>query len=115
MTINTNKKINHTKSKTMKQRKNIWRERPWLLLAALFAWLLPQTAAADLSYEDDPDNYSVELGGSNVIWFTAPCYDTSGADTWIQVGNLRVSVDGASPVTIFTWKSETNIDNDNTT
>ena len=99
----------------MKQRKNIWRERPWLLLAALFAWLLPQTAAADLSYEDDPDNYTVELGGSNVIYFTAPCYDTSGADTWIQVGNLRVSVDGASPVTIFTWKSETNIDNDNTT
>ena len=57
----------------------------------------------------------MELGGSNVIYFTAPCYDTSGADTWIQVGNLRVSVDGASPVTIFTWKSETNIDNDNTT
>ncbi|MBQ7472695.1 MAG: hypothetical protein IJS97_09820, partial [Prevotella sp.] len=59
--------------------------KPWqmMLLLALFAWLLPQTAAAELSYEDDPDNYSVELGGSNVIWFTAPCYDTSGADTWI--------------------------------
>ena len=100
----------------MKQRqKNIWRERPWLILLALFAWLLPQTAAADLSYEDDPDNYVVELGGSNVIYFTAPCYDTSGADTWIQEGNLRVSVDGADPVTIFTWKSETNINNDNTT
>ena len=91
------------------------RGRPWLLLAALFAWLLPQTAAADLSYEDDPDNYSVELGGSNVIWFTAPCYDTRGADTWIYDGNLRVSVDGADPITIFHWESETNIDNDNTT
>ena len=26
-----------------------------MMLLALFAWLLPQTAAADLSYEDDPD------------------------------------------------------------
>ncbi len=98
-----------------KHQTSIRQWRPWLVLLALFAWLLPQTAAADLSYEDDPDNYTVELGGSNVIYFTAPCYDTSGADTWIQEGNLRVSVDGADPVTIFTWKSEKNIDNDNTT
>ena len=93
------------------------RGRPWLmlLLTALFAWLLPQQAAADLSYEDDPDNYTVELGGSNVIYFTAPCYDTSGADTWIYDGNLRVSVDGADPITIFHWESKTNIDNDKTT
>ncbi len=81
----------------------------------LLAWLLPQRAAAELTYEDDPDNYVVELGGSNVIYFTAPCYDTSGADTWIQEGNLLVSVEGANPVTIFTWKSETNINNSNTT
>ena len=98
----------------MKQRKNIWRERPWLMLLAFFVWLVPQQAAA-LSYEDDPDNYSVELGGSNVIYFTAPCYDTSGADTWIQDGNLQVSVDGAEPYTIFHWASEKDIDNDNTT
>ena len=90
--------------------------RPWLMmLLAVFAWLLPQTAAADLSYEDDPDNYTVELGGSNVIYFTAPCYDTSGADTWIYDGNLRVSVDGADPITIFHWESKENIDNDHTT
>ncbi len=99
----------------MKQSSTILRGRPWLLLCLLFAWLLPQTAAADLSYEDDPDNYTVELGGSNVIYFTAPCYDTRGADTWIYDGNLRVSVDGADPITIFHWESETNINNDNTT
>ena len=99
----------------MNKTTNILRGKRWLMLLALFAWLLPQTAAADLSYEDDPDNYTVELGGSNVIYFTAPCYDTSGADTWIQKGNLRVSVDGADPVTIFTWKSETDINNSNTT
>ena len=95
----------------------IRRGRPWqiLLLTALLAWLLPQRAAADLSYEDDPDNYTVELGGSNVIYFTAPCYDTRGADTWIYDGNLRVSVDGADPVTIFHWESKADIDNDKTT
>ena len=99
----------------MEKNSNILRGQPWLMLLALFVWLLPQQAAAELTYEDDPDNYAVELGGSNVIYFTAPCYDTRGADTWIQEGNLRVSVDGADPVTIFTWKSEKNIDNDNTT
>ncbi|MBR0046500.1 MAG: hypothetical protein IJP75_06410 [Bacteroidaceae bacterium] len=99
----------------MKKNLNVLRGRPWLVLLALFAWLLPQTAAADLSYEDDPDNYTVELGGSNVIYFTAPCYDTSGADTWIYDGNLRVSVDGADPITIFHWESKTDIDNDKTT
>ena len=94
---------------------NLRRGRPWqwMLLLALFAWLLPQTAAA--SYEDEPDNYVVELGGSNVIYFAAPCYDTSGADTWIYDGNLRVSVDGADPITIFHWESKTDIDNDKTT
>ena len=94
---------------------NLRRGRPWqwMLLLVLFAWLLPQTAAA--SYEDEPDNYVVELGGSNVIYFTAPCYDTSGADTWIYDGNLRVSVDGADPITIFHWESKTDIDNDKTT
>ena len=57
----------------MNKTTNILRWKRWLMLLALFAWLLPQTAAADLSYEDDPDNYTVELGGSNVIYFTAPC------------------------------------------
>ena len=99
----------------MIQTLNILRGRPWLVLLAVFAWLLPQEAVADLSYEDDPDNYTVELGGSNVIYFTAPCYDTSGADTWIYDGNLRVSVDGADPITIFHWESKANIDNDHTT
>ena len=91
---------------------NLRRGRPWqwMLLLVLFAWLLPQTAAA--SYEDEPDNYVVELGGSNVIYFAAPCYDMNGADTWVYDGNLRVSIDGADPITIFHWASETNIDND---
>ena len=31
----------------MKQKKNILRGWPWLILLALFAWLLPQRAAAD--------------------------------------------------------------------
>ena len=88
------------------------RGRPWqmLLLLALFAWLLPQTAAA--SYEEEPDNYSVSLGGTTTVYFTAPVYSQEGADTWIYDGNLRVSVDGGEYTTIFHWASETDIDSD---
>ena len=94
---------------------NSRRGRPWqmIMLTALLAWLLPQTAAA--SYEDDPDNYTVALGGSNVVYIQAPVYDTSGADTWVYDGNLKVSVDGGTETTILHWSSETNIDNNNTT
>ena len=89
----------------MKQRKNIWRERPWLILLALFAWLLPQQAAAAPYYVEDPDNYEVALGGSNVVYFTAPVYDQDGLDMWIHNGKLTVSVDGGTPYTIFSWSS----------
>ena len=89
----------------MKQRKNIWRERPWLMLLALFAWLLPQQAAAAPYYVEDPDNYEVALGGSNVVYFTAPVYDQDGLDMWIHNGKLTVSVDGGTPYTIFSWSS----------
>ena len=90
----------------MKEKANILRGRPWLMLLVLFAWLAPQKAAA--SYEDDPSNYTVSLGGSNIVYFTAPVYDTSGADTWVYNGNLRVSVDGGSTNDIFYLKSANN-------
>ena len=89
----------------MKQRKNTWRWRPWLMLLALFAWLLPQQAAAAPYYVEDPDNYEVALGGSNVVYFTAPVYDQDGLDMWIHNGKLTVSVDGGTPYTIFSWSS----------
>ena len=78
------------------------RGRPWLLLAALFSWLLPQTAAAE-QFIHDPDNYSVSLGGSNIVYFTAPIYDQKNADQWVENGQLQVSVDGAAPKSIFMW------------
>ncbi|MBR0202411.1 MAG: hypothetical protein IJQ44_08130 [Bacteroidaceae bacterium] len=96
----------------MQQNTNILRGRPWLLLLLLFAWLLPQEAAA--TYVDEADNYTVSLGGSNIVYFEAPVYDTDDTDTWIEKGNLKVSVEGGSETTIFTWESETNIDNSNT-
>jgi len=80
------------------------------MLVALFAWLLPQQAAA--TFVDDKSNYSISLGGSNIVYFEAPVYDTDGADTWIEEGKLLVSVDGAAAYTVFVWKSEKNIDND---
>ena len=84
--------------------------RPWLVLLALLAWLLPQRAAA--TYVDEKSNYSVMLGGSNVIYFYAPVYDMDGADCWIADGNLEVSVDGGSSTTIFHWAAPENVDND---
>ncbi|MBQ8657204.1 MAG: hypothetical protein IJ527_09185, partial [Prevotella sp.] len=83
---------------------NSRRGRPWqwMLLLALFAWLLPQTAAAE-QFIHDPDNYSVSLGGSNIVYFTAPVYDQKNADQWVENGQLQVSVDGAAPKSIFMW------------
>ncbi|MBP1541512.1 MAG: hypothetical protein ILA25_05010 [Prevotella sp.] len=96
----------------MQQISDILRGRSWLMLLALLIWLAPQRASA--TYVDDKSNYSVSLGGSNIVYFEAPVYDTDGADTWIEEGKLLVSVDGGSAYTVFTWKSETNIDNDHT-
>jgi hypothetical protein len=96
----------------MKQKTNILRGRLWLVLLSLFAWLLPQRAAA--TYVDDKANYSIMLGGSNVIYFYAPVYDMDGADCWIYDGNLEVSVDGGTATTIFHWAAPENVDNDKT-
>ena len=94
---------------------NSRRGRPWqtLLLLALFAWLLPQTAAA--SYEDEADNYTVSLGGSNIVFIQAPLYDQSGADTWVYDGNLKVEYEGHSVATILHWSAKKDIDDDATT
>ena len=98
----------------MKQSINPLQGRPWLLmLAVLFAWLLPQKAAAQ-TYVDKPENYSVSLGGTNIIYFTAPAYDQEGADCWVTQGSLIVSGDGIPAEVIFTWEPEANIDNDKT-
>ena len=79
--------------------KNILRGRPWLImLAALFAWLLPQTALADgdyTTYVDMSYNYGVSLDGSNTVKIHVPVYQQEGADCWIKDGKLKVSIAGA--------------------
>ena len=67
-----------------------WRGLTWqlmLLLAVLFAWLLPQTAGA--TYVDQTYNYQVQLSGSNSISFSMPVYDQEDEDTWILDGLLK--------------------------
>ena len=96
--------------------KNILRGRPWLImLAALFAWLLPQTALADgdyTTYVDMSYNYGVSLDGSNTMKIHVPVYQQEGADCWIKDGKLKVSIAGASEITLFEWKASENIDGD---
>ena len=96
----------------MKQTTNMLRRRPWLLLAALFAWLLPQTAAADGSYSTYVDmsyNYGVSLDGSNTVKIHVPVYVQEGADSWIDDGKLKVSIAGGSEITLFRWQASKDI------
>ena len=97
----------------MKQTLHILRGRPWLLLAAVFAWLLPQRAAAD-TYVDKSQNYTVSLGGSNVVYFSAAVYDMDGADCWVEKGILKCTPEGGSEMDVLTWESTANVDNDKT-
>ena len=96
----------------MKQSINLLQGRPWLLLAVLFAWLLPQKAAA--TYVDEKDNYYVSLGGTNIIYFTAPVYDMDGADCWVESGELQYSVDGGEAKRVLFWMSSKDVDNSKT-
>ena len=74
----------------MKQTTNIYRGRPWLLLCLLFAWLLPQTAAAE-RFVEKKYQYMVMLNGSNAIRIKAPVYDEDRDDHWVCNGNLYVT------------------------
>ena len=102
----------------MKQNKNHLRRRPWLmLLAAFFAWLLPQQAVADGDYSTYVDmsyNYGVSLDGSNTVKIHVPVYQQEGADAWIKDGKLKVEwVDKneqKQECTLFEWKASENID-----
>ena len=107
----------------MKQNLNILRGRPlrpvhstssgqaqgklWLLLlAALFAWLVPQQAAADDGYETYVDQsylYNVFVSGTNTVTITVPCYDQEGADGWIEDATLYASWEGQSELHLLDW------------
>ena len=97
----------------MNKTTNILRGRPWLMLLALFAWLLPQRAAAE-EYVHDPSHYSVSLGGTNIVYFTAPVYDQKNVDQWINEGRLYCQPEGESRFEVIYWESSKNIDSDAT-
>ena len=73
----------------MNQTKNILRGHPWLMLLMLFAWLLPQQAAADW-YVQRTYQYQVMLNGANTIRIKVPVYDEDEADHWVSNANLKV-------------------------
>ena len=68
---------------------NILRGQPWLLLL-LFAWLAPQTAAAE-RFVEKTYQYMVMLNGANTIRIKAPVYDEDADDHWVCNGNLYVT------------------------
>ena len=73
----------------MIQTLNILRGRQWLVLLALIAWLLPQTAAAE-RYVEKTYQYMVMLNGANTIRIKAPVYDEDMDDHWVRHGKLKV-------------------------
>ena len=90
----------------MQQNTNILRGRPWLLLLLLFAWLLPQQALADDSYVESVDNYTVSLGGSNIVYFEAPVYDKVGVFVNEECrGLVTLSADGSTQMVIYGRKA----------
>jgi len=91
---------------------NILRGHPWLLLLMLFMWVTPRANAE--AWVEDPNHYSVSLGGSNIVYFSAPVYDQKNVDQWISSGKLKVSVDDGAETTIFEWQSSKNISGDAT-
>ena len=74
----------------MQKLTNILRGRPWLMLLAVFAWLLPQQAAADW-YVQRKYQYQVMLNGTNTVRIKAPVYDEDEADHWVSNANLRIT------------------------
>ena len=89
------------------------RGRPWLLLAALFAWLLPQNAVADSpllqSYR-----YQVMLAGSNTVRISAPIYDEVSTDNWTNNATLTIKWTDKNKIehseVLLTWKADILVD-----
>ena len=77
---------------------NILRGRQWLMLLALFGWLLPQEAAAE-RFVEKTYQYMVMLNGANTIRIKAPVYDEDEDDHWVCNGNLYVTYTDATGAT----------------
>ena len=82
---------------------NILRGRPWLVLLALFAWLMPRQAAARVTYVEEPSNYTVALTGSNVITVFAPLCDFEGTDTWVSKGKVYFEGEGVAKTELLNF------------
>ena len=88
---------------------NLRRGRPWLLLAALFAWLLPQNAVAD-SPLLQPYHYQGMLNGSNTVRISAPIYDEVSTDNWTNNATLTIKWTDKNKIehseVLLTWKAD---------
>ena len=93
----------------MKHKRNILRGQPWLLLAALFAWLLPQNAVADSPLLQSY-HYQVMLNGSNTVRISAPIYDEVRTDNWTNNATLTIKWTDKNKIehseVLLTWKAD---------
>ena len=87
-------------------------------LSVLLAWFMcPLPSLADevtpLYSVDDPDNYSVELRGTNTLVIKVPVYTKAGNDLWAhQPSELYYDVDGNKSRILGYGAAETKIAND---
>lgn len=74
----------------------------------IMSMLMPQMALA--TDVDDASNYKVTPMGIREISIACPIVDKDGADCWVVDGNLKVSVDGGSKITVLHWSCYDNDD-----
>ena len=76
-----------------------WQLWQWMLLVAVFAWLLPQQAAAADRHPEKTYLYQVQLNGSNSVRIQMPLYDENDNDYWVDEGKLTAK-----------WKDKNNVE-----
>ena len=87
-----------------------WLSWQWMLLVAVFAWLLPQQAVAADRHPEKTYLYQVQLNGSNSVRIQMPLYDENDNDYWVDEGKLTAKWKDKSnvehSVLLFWWKAD---------
>ncbi len=87
-----------------------WQLWQWMLLVAVFAWLLPQQTVAADRHPEKTYLYQIQLNGSNSVRIQMPLYDENDNDYWVDEGKLTAKWKDKSnvehSVLLFWWKAD---------